>query len=372
MYFSLEPKRLRADLYNREKELNQLEKAIRRGRIVTLTGIRRIGKTSVLQVFLEERKTQGDVYVFLDCRSFVKNFRINKTEFDFRFTEELEKVIQNKPLKIVLESITKVSIKDWLHISFRNSHLEKVDVFQKLDDVDKALGKIGKKLIIAFDEAQNLRFYGSGGYTMLNLFAHAYDFLKNIVFVITGSEVGILYDFLKLDDIKSPLYGRYIDEIRLERFTENESISFLTKGFDQVGIELNKEEIKKAVNTLDGLVGYLVIYGYMVLQKKDYKDALEDSLKMARDLISSEIEELTKRSLNYKYVLKAVAFGMENFSEIKEYINLHYGGISDQSLSNILTLLVKQCFLEYKFRNGSKIYEMPDPILKQFVLSLRD
>lgn len=47
MFFSLEPKTRREDLYDRENELNELERAFENGRIVLLTDTRRIGKTSI-------------------------------------------------------------------------------------------------------------------------------------------------------------------------------------------------------------------------------------------------------------------------------------------------------------------------------------
>ena len=78
MYFSLEPKVKREDLYDREEELKELEDALSNNRIILITGIRRIGKTSLLRVFLEEKKKESNPFVFIDCRSFTKGNIINK------------------------------------------------------------------------------------------------------------------------------------------------------------------------------------------------------------------------------------------------------------------------------------------------------
>ena len=43
---------------------------------------------------------------------------------------------------------------------------------------------------------------------LLALFAHAYDSLPNQRIILTGSEVGLLHDFLGINDYESPLYGR--------------------------------------------------------------------------------------------------------------------------------------------------------------------
>jgi len=65
MYFSLKPKSRMKDLYDRKKELRNLENAIESGKIVLLTGIRRIGKTSLLNVFLNERKVGLIIYLLI-------------------------------------------------------------------------------------------------------------------------------------------------------------------------------------------------------------------------------------------------------------------------------------------------------------------
>ncbi|WP_448524312.1 ATP-binding protein [Pseudothermotoga sp.] len=56
MFFSLEPKAGRKNLYDREKELEQLEKFLGHGRIAVVTGVRRIGKTSIVRTFLNDRR----------------------------------------------------------------------------------------------------------------------------------------------------------------------------------------------------------------------------------------------------------------------------------------------------------------------------
>ncbi len=53
MYFSLTPKSSKEHLFNLEKELSKLNQFSKTGRIIVMTGIRRIGKTSLLKVFLK-------------------------------------------------------------------------------------------------------------------------------------------------------------------------------------------------------------------------------------------------------------------------------------------------------------------------------
>lgn len=370
MYFSLEPKIKREDLYGREKELKELDKALEDGRIILLTGMRRIGKTSILKVFLEEQKYKGVPFIFVDVRNFVKMGSIvNKDEFNSRILGQLQKIFQESTLKKISSSISSIKF-PWLEIGLKGKEKPEITLAQMFDDLNDLLKKAKKKIIIAMDEAQYLRFYGIGGIEILNLLAHAYDHLLNIQFILTGSEVGVLHDFLKIDNPKAPLFGRYLNEVVLERFSYDVSLNFLVEGFKQADIKPSRDEIKKAVDILDGLVGYLVIYGHTVISKGNYKETLEDAVNIAEKLVSYELEELFSRSENYKFVLQAVAHKTGTFSKIKKYVSAFYSKINDKTLSAILKSLVKYSYLEEHFIGGSKTYVIPDPIVEKTILKL--
>ncbi|MEM2185006.1 MAG: hypothetical protein QXO99_07030 [Candidatus Methanomethylicia archaeon] len=71
MLFDERPKENRRDLYDRERELEELKKAMGKP-IILLTGMRRIGKTSVLKVFLNEC---GMPYSIIDVRGPIKSYK---------------------------------------------------------------------------------------------------------------------------------------------------------------------------------------------------------------------------------------------------------------------------------------------------------
>ncbi len=367
MFFSLQPKHNRENLYDREEELKALERSISDERMIILSGIRRIGKTSLLKVFLNE---QRNPYVFLDCRNLIKNNRIDRENFNRAFLEGIKNALEKDKLGKILELISSIKISGF-EITLRNRKDTSATLSDLLLNVDRALEKKGRKIILALDEAQNLRFYGRGGGDLLNLLAFSYDHLSNVVFILTGSEVGLLHDFLKLDDPERPLFGRYVEEIALQRFTREKSVDFLYKGFEQAGIEPKGDEIEEVVRELDGIVGYLSIYGYIVYTHKDWHLSFEKTTEMASRLVESEVKELVRRSRNYGYVMKAVAFGMETYSTIKKYIESNFGGITDQTLSNNLSSLIKQGFLEYHYKESKKIYDIPDPVVKKVCTHLR-
>ncbi len=368
MYFSIEPKRSRDNLYDREEELEKLKRSVKSGRMISLYGLRRIGKTSLLQVFLKEVSDQF-LSIFIDCRRFVHDGRVSKDDFDLSFVNAIKKTIKKEKVKNLFEMISKITVNG---VEIDLSKKSGMDLFTFLDKINAGLEKSGKKFIIALDEVQNLRFYGKGGKDILNLLAYIYDHLTNIVVILTGSEIGLLHDFLNSDDPQAPLFGRYIDEISLERFSKEKSVDFLSKGFDQIGFKIKAEEIEKAVALLDGIVGYLAMYGFIVYSKKDVSTALEETKIMAQKLVRKEIEELKQRSQNYIHILKAISLGFDHFSKIKTYISSHNVRITDQTLSNGLSSLVKQGFLEQEYKEMSKIYTIPDPMIKAVIIDMPD
>jgi len=54
LLFSLTPKTKKEDLFDRERELKDLEKLLETYPIVVITGLRRVGKSSLVKVFLNE------------------------------------------------------------------------------------------------------------------------------------------------------------------------------------------------------------------------------------------------------------------------------------------------------------------------------
>lgn len=110
----------------------------------------------------------------------------------------------------------------------------------------------------------NIRFYGSkGGKELLAGIAYTYNYLPNLSFVFTGYEAGLLHDFLRIEDYSSPLYGRIYEEVKVKPSSRELSEVFLGQGFGEVGLDVpSEEEIKKAVNELDGISGWLVEFGF--------------------------------------------------------------------------------------------------------------
>ncbi len=370
MLFDLRPKEKREDLFDREDTLSELSGAVERGDpLILLLGLRRYGKTSVLKVFLNE---QGYPYIYVDCRDFFL--------LEYPRPEDLAKIIGKSinqlagkweglrsKIKSFLESIEEVST-PLINLKFR----EKISILGSsllnvIDSLDEWASARGLKVILAFDEAQHLARIQSIDFR--ELLARVYDNNRSTITILTGSEVGLLYEFLKIDDSGSPLYGRYVKEIRLKPFTHKQAVGFLQRGFRELGVPVSSSIIEEVVSRVDGVVGWLTYYGRLLTDY--YSQGVKVGLKeldevqdKATKLALSEVRKVLRyrRSKRYMVILKTIALlGRARWSQIKKAVELEEGHrISDPTIANLLKNLVELSLVSKDVENN---YYIPDPIL---------
>ncbi|MCS7374322.1 MAG: ATP-binding protein [archaeon GB-1867-097] len=362
MLFDVRPKISEEDLFNRERELNMILEALRLGEgIILVTGIRRIGKSSVLNVALKKSNLP---YVIIDVRKIffeygnvihrraLFNAIADSFTRNMKFFEKIKFKVKDVIGRIKGFYVSEVGVEVEPNI---NSKLTDI-----LAAIDEWCLKNDFRFIVAFDEAQYLRF--AGGVKYDGIFAWVADNLRNISIIFTGSEIGVLRDFLKFDDPSAPLYGRYYREVVLNRFDRETSIQFLKKGFEELRMEVDGEELEEVVDKLDGIVGWLTFYGYCRgIQGLSHRRALNETFEKCSRLVLEELQKIIEPSRRrYGAILKAVSLGYTKWSDIKDYVTIKVGSITDRRFSMLLNKLVKYSYLIKE--NGR--YEIPDPIVK--------
>ncbi|ASA77437.1 ATP-binding protein [Thermococcus sp. 5-4] len=357
MYFDERPKAKREDLYDRERELEELLNSINsRKPLILLKGIRRLGKTSLLRVALNEAKLP---HVIVDLRGVNPNSR---RDLYLRFQAALNEYLsKNAPLLKRLKD--KIRLIDGVRISGVGVSLSWKNP-ETLYSLISALESEG--FVIAFDEVQEIR--GPAGKELASLIAHFYDY-GEMSFILTGSEIGLLYEFIGIEDPTAPLYGRVFHEIELSRFSREQSIDFLRKGFEQAGIEAPGEILEDAVNRLDGIVGWLVKFGIISLReglgKKTVDIVLEEASKMALGELDRFLEKRPLARKRYLTILHAIARGRNTWSELKtELEKAEKREITDATLARLLDALLKASFIEKNVNGRNITYHIADPVLE--------
>jgi AAA+ ATPase superfamily predicted ATPase len=341
MLFDERPKETLQDFYNREKELEELKRAIGRP-IIVLAGGRKIGKTSMLKVFLSECTFPNalvDVYQYSDNP--YKSFSVILTQ--------LNKKSIGKMLSDALKNIAGVSIHGIeIELSWKK--------VANLQDIFDQVNSLGKKVIIGIDGAENFR--GKFEKNITSLLAHCYDYCKNITFIITGTEIGLVYEIFNKPD--SPLFDRYIERVQLKPFSKSMSTDFLKKGFSQYKMNVEEDLIDYATDRLGGVVGRLVELGSMAVRRGVLTKELIDEVAERAALITRI--ELDHYPPKYRYVIKAIASGCKSLGEIKEFLKRNIKSeVKDYQLYHILNMLM---ILGYITKDEQGNYEILDPIIK--------
>ncbi len=367
MFFDINPKERKEDLYDRETELGEILKALELGeRLLVIYGIRRIGKSSLVRVSLRESSMP---YVLVDLRELYYNENMVTAAHLVRylvkgFRERMkwyEKL--GFDLEEALKRIKRIRVKEY---EIEIEPAARISLTTLLSEINSWCSRHDMRFILVLDEAQYLRF---SNVRYDGLLAWAVDNLSHVTFILTGSEVGVLREFLRLEDPKAPLFGRYRREIYVGRFTRDESIDFLARGFRELGLEPDMSELEEVVGIFDGLVGWLTHYGYYrAVREFSHERAVAEVFEEGSKLILEEFEKVIAPSRRrYSTILKAIAHDIDSWSDIKAYTVAKTGYITDKRFTELLKNLVKYGYLTKE--NGK--YRIADPVVRYAVGKLK-
>ncbi|AFH42166.1 AAA family ATPase [Fervidicoccus fontis] len=341
MLFDPRPKVNKKDLYDFEKEFEFLKKNIGEPLLV-VSGLRRTGKTSLILSTLND----SDIpYVFFDMRSMPNSRRDLYHLLSEGLTDFLTRISNKekfyKSLTKMLKLIRGISVDGFeVSLSWGKDRASLVEILRALDE---SCVEHGIKAVIVFDELQ--RVTGKLSVELANAIAYSYDHLRNLSFIVSGSEMGVLYRFF--DEPNAPLYGRAYLEVKTRRLDKEKSIDFLKRGFEESKIRVNDEELEAAVDKLDGIIGWLTYYGYSrTMQNRDFESIWREAVTMARQ----ELENFLKNRVSaerYRAVLKFLANGEREWKELKKKMeDLEGRVLSERVLYDILITLRKYSIID--------------------------
>jgi hypothetical protein len=373
MYFEEAPKRDIKDLYDYSEELNRLREAIEGGaRLITLEGPRRTGKTSLLLTALGQMERPS---IVIDAREFSSTTTITRRDLIQAMERGLNKFLAEKRgwrerLSAAIKGLQGVevepSIPPKISLTWGGKKKETLDPTSLLEALGRTAESHGVSFLLAFDEAQE--FKRLAGIDLSKLMAHVYDYVKGIQWIVTGSQVGVLNDFLGVENPKAPLFGRAITRIQLKRLSPEDSTEFLKLGFSQISLTLDNREISAIVEKLDGIIGWLTYVGVISRRLGRFDEAvLVEALKQGSQLAASEFSNFLslrpQARVRYVQILRVMIEDPRQWSEIKRGLeNAEGHTVPDFTFNQLLTNLVKGGFVE---KIPERLYEIADPLLHQ-------
>ncbi|MEM1598949.1 MAG: ATP-binding protein [Pyrobaculum sp.] len=347
------------ELFDREREVAQLASAVKDRAAVLVVGFRRAGKTSLVKA-----ATGGGPRVYIDVRAFEDRGYVTYDDFLTLLSKSLAPLLPRyKRLGELLKGVRGVNVAG-VGVEFERGR-EAPRFVELLEALDRLGEERGERVVLILDEAQELA--KMRGRTLLPVLAYAYDNLRHLSIVYTGSKVGLLARFLRLSDPESPLFGRYLERIEVAPFSRDLSLRYLEEGFAAAGVKVENKILEEAVDVFDGIVGWLAHFGLRALRSP--QTAVQETLSYAVQVAESEFCRFVEYmgSQRYVYVVKLAAHGAR-WSEVKRYLAAVEGRrITDAEVTKLLKNLVDYGFLEKR----GDLYAVADPVLRRAAAELK-
>jgi AAA+ ATPase superfamily predicted ATPase len=353
--FNLNPKETPKELFGREKEIDELTRLIKARRWVALLGPRMVGKTSLIKATNTKLERTGTRAIYVNLWG---------TRGTHGLLNSLAHGINNEKnivqkIKGAAEKIEGISLgPGGIAISLSKKPMT------TMWDLLATIGKQTQNCIIELDEVQELSVISGH---LLKLLANTFNTYPNIVFVFTGSMFGLMKTLLEPTST-SPLYGRSPAKLYLQPFDKKTAKEFLKKGLQEYNEPIDEDLIDEATERLDGIPGWLTLYGNNVtVRKLSHQKALEETIHEGTKIVKDELEHFLEgrdRSL-YLASLKATATS-SRWGEIKGAIEKARGSaVNDATVLNTLENLKAAMLIDEK----DNAYRVGDPMLRTLLLT---
>ncbi|AWR99853.1 AAA family ATPase [Metallosphaera hakonensis] len=335
MIFDVKPKESQKELLFRDEEVRKLTGLMEAGIWTVVMGPRMVGKTSLIKV---ASKGIRSVYVNLWGARGLNDL----------LERMLRGLSRDSVWRRVLSSVDSLSLGPLPSITLRNRS-------KVIGDILGELGSQGKVVVI-LDEVQELRSVTKPLWDLLSYTFYTYP---NVSFVFTGSVSGLIRVILSPPP-GSPLVGRKPVKLELAPFTENQSREFLRLGFKEAGLPVGGE-IEEATSELDGIPGWLTLYGYLRLhQGLSHLDAIEQTRVEACKVLKEAFSHFLEDKRNKDLYLELIRRLPSRWSEIKRSLN-----VSDEVLSESLKSLQDWFFI----KKINETYDVQDRMMRYCALS---
>lgn len=311
------------DFYGRECELEELNNLYKKEgfKFVVVFGRRRVGKSSLIQKFIDEDK---------------------KSNISFMALEQNDK--QN------LDSFSKVVIDKY---GAAKSYLSSFPSWEKA--FDYIIDQVGhEKLIIFIDEYPYIANSNASISSVLQKYIDGALKATNITLILCGSSMSFMET--QVLGHKSPLYGRRDMQFKIEPFDYYDSAQFFDKWTDEDkavayavtgGIPQYLNKLKGYDNIADGI-------------KNEFLKKNGSLYEEPRNLLMQELREPAV----YNSIIRAIASGASKLNEIAFKAGEESKKVSKYLLTLISLHLVKKesPMLNKQERNG--VYTMSDNMFR--------
>lgn len=295
---------------DRESELNTLIEIVTNGANATLISPRRMGKTGLIYRFFDEIQHQKlefdtiyvDIYATQTIDDFIKVFSERVIGMFQKKASLLKKTMSVfSGVKPVL-SFDELTGNPQLSLTYGNKE-EKLTTLRRIFDF---LENHNRKVIVAFDEFQQIREYGE-----VNIEAELRTYiqpLQNVRFIFCGSKKHLMTDIFA--NARNPFYAStrylYLNKIDAEKYAD-----FITRLFAENGKTIDTDAVEFILKFTKGhtfytqsLCNFIFQHSKRLVSLQFAKEEAAKLLKQNENVYLQYRSLLTTQQWNY---LKAIA-----------------------------------------------------------------
>lgn len=331
--FTKKPRDNIDEIFDREREIEQLTFLLQRNEWVIILGPRLSGKTS-LAVTVSKTFNRKVIYVDLVKVKGIRDM-VNRV-YDAIPKNLLERISDNLESLGLRVGPVSLSIKS-----------------RPTQALEGLLRTICNETIVVFDEAQDLK---QGINHLIPVFHKLLNRCPTLSIIFTGSAIGLIKTLIEQKGEK-PLAGRRPSEIILSPWSMETAKEYLVMGLNECNVNYRESEIVDALNTLGTLPGWLNIYGINRCMGKAYDIAIKDTLDEAIGIALDELKNITEKKQWRKKALRMLGEGT-TWSEL-----LNKTHVSTETLSNFLNKLKRL----YLIKEEGRRYFLSDPVYRKAV-----
>jgi hypothetical protein len=311
------------DFYGRENELNELNNLYQKDgfKFIVIYGRRRVGKSSLIQKFIEDG---------------------NKSNISYMALEQTDKQNLDSFSKIVLNKYSTAR-------NYISSFLSWEQVFEYI--IEQA-GK--EKLVIFIDEYPYIADYNASISSILQKYIDGAFKSTNITLVLCGSSMSFMEN--QVLGHKSPLYGRRDMQFKIEPFDYLDSAKFFDNWNDEDkvfaytvtgGIPQYLNKLKAYDNIADGI-------------KNEFLKKNGSLFEEPRNLLMQELREPSV----YNAIIRAIADGASKLNEIATKAGEESKKVSKYLTTLINLHLVKKESPVFNTQERNGIYTLSDNMFR--------
>jgi len=361
---------------NRESELKEILQNISVKNNISLLGLRRIGKTSIIYRTINSLRTQKHkIPVYINCygipelRRFselfidsVRNSYIEQTG-DKNYLEKMKLYVKEK-IETLAYRLTDMDIEAAqyfkIKIGVKQKEIDEYQLFMYSLNYPENLGvKKGCGFVIILDEFQDIGI--RWGNDIIKRLRAVAETQKHCSFIFSGSSITFMADLV--DNPKSPFY-RQMCKIYVKTLPEDVAENFVKKRLKLCGYKISEEAIKRFIYLTRCFPDYIQRLGQRTayysknIDVKGVEIAYEDMLLELDSEFRELINKLNQRSPVYGEILIAMS-NATKLSEIGDFI----GGDMQKYMQRIYYL--QRVGLIERVSKG--LYKITDPVLDDWL-----